>query len=240
LENCIGYNASHISDNALDVCRFSWSQATKHGEPSKLVIIGGCGHVGLPLGIVFAGRGLRVVLLHISEAKVATVNQGRMPFLENSADEALKRVAGSMLTATTDTSCLNDATTAISVIGTPVDEHLNPTVNDLFHSIDSTIDNLPDGALLVLRSTVYPGVTRLVYERIRSRGPKVHLAFCPERIAEGKALEEISTLPQIVSAFRPEALQLARELFSQINNDLIELAPLEAELANCLPTVGAT
>jgi UDP-N-acetyl-D-mannosaminuronic acid dehydrogenase len=200
-------------------------------KASKLVIVGGCGHVGLPLGIVFATSGVPVVLLDINEAKVATVNQGRMPFMEKSAEDALKKVIGSMLTATTDSSCLSDAAAAIAVVGTPVDEHLNPTVTDLFRSIDSTIDDLSDGALLVLRSTVYPGVTKLVYDRIRSRGRRVHLAFCPERIAEGKALEEISALPQIVAAFEPEALQRVRELFSAINSDLIELTPLEAELA---------
>jgi UDP-N-acetyl-D-mannosaminuronic acid dehydrogenase len=90
---------------------------------------------------------------------------------------------------------------------------------------------LPDGALLVLRSTVYPGVTKFVYDRIQSCGRHIHLAFCPERIAEGKAMQEIVSLPQIISAFEPEALARAHQLFSIINQELIELTPLEAELA---------
>jgi UDP-N-acetyl-D-mannosaminuronic acid dehydrogenase len=83
----------------------------------------------------------------------------------------------------------------------------------------------------VLRSTVYPGVTKLVYERLQGSGRKIHLSFCPERIAEGKAMEEIRTLPQIISAFDAVSLQRSRALFSTINDDLIELEPLEAELA---------
>ena len=200
-------------------------------KPGKLVIIGGCGHVGLPLGIVFANAGVKVDLLDVDAGKIALVNSGRMPFIEKSADEALRSVIGKTLRATLDDSCLRDADAAVAVLGTPVDEHLNPTVGDLYRNIDAAIERLPDNALLVLRSTVYPGVTKLVYDRVHSRGRKIHVAFCPERIAEGKAMEEISTLPQIISAFEPEALERARELFALINQELIELAPLEAELA---------
>jgi UDP-N-acetyl-D-mannosaminuronic acid dehydrogenase len=200
-------------------------------EPQRVVIIGGCGHVGLPLGIVFADCGLNVVLLDIDERKIACVNSGKMPFMEKGAEEMLQKVVGERLVATSDNSCLQDADVAIAVVGTPVDEHLNPTVTELYRSIDSIIERLPSGALLILRSTVYPGVTKLVYDRVERVGARIHVAFCPERIAEGKAMEEIRVLPQIISAFEPEALQRAHELFQTINDDLIELSPLEAELA---------
>jgi len=197
----------------------------------KIVIIGGCGHVGLPLGIVFANCGLDVVLLDRDQAKIATVNAGQMPFMETNALEQLGKVVGKRLTATADASCLRDSDAAIAVLGTPVDEHLNPTVTDLYHSIDEVIARMPENALLVLRSTVYPGVTKLVHERLQASGRKILLAFCPERIAEGKAMEEIRVLPQIISAFDPVSLTRARQLFSIINDDLVELSPLEAELA---------
>src|SRR5271156_6422914 len=197
----------------------------------KIVIIGGCGHVGLPLGIVFANCGLDVVLLDRDQAKIETVNSGQMPFMETNALEQLRRVVGKKLIATADASCLSDSDAAIAVLGTPVDEHLNPTVTDLYRSIDEVIVSMPENALLVLRSTVYPGVTKLVYDRLQASGRKLHLAFCPERIAEGKAMEEIRALPQIISAFDQESLERARELFAIINEDLIELSPLEAELA---------
>jgi len=199
--------------------------------PKKLVIVGGCGHVGLPLGIVFANRGINVVLLDLDRTKIDMVNSGRMPFMERSAEELLRAVVGATLTATDDSFCLHDANVAIAVVGTPVDEHLNPTVTEVYRSVDSVIDRLPENALLVLRSTVYPGVTKLVYERVQNRGRRIHVAFCPERIAEGKAMEEISALPQIISAFEAEALQRARDLFAVVNDELIELSPLEAELA---------
>jgi len=90
---------------------------------------------------------------------------------------------------------------------------------------------MQDGALLVLRSTIYPGVTKLIHERIRKLGRHILLAFCPERITEGHALEELASLPQIVSAFEPEAFDRARELFLRLTPIVIELQPAEAELA---------
>jgi UDP-N-acetyl-D-mannosaminuronic acid dehydrogenase len=197
----------------------------------NVVVVGGCGHVGLPFGMVLADRGLDVTLLDVDKTKVASINEGHMPFLEAGAVELLPRLIGKSLRATTDPECLRNAEIVISVIGTPVDEHLNPTVAALYRSLDDLIQYVPEGALLVLRSTLYPGVTRLIKDRIDERHRQIHVAFCPERIAEGKAIEELTSLPQIISAFEPVALDKARELFSRIAPSLIELDPLEAELA---------
>ena len=198
----------------------------------RIVIVGGCGHVGLPLGIVFARcPGLDVTLLDIDSSKVEQVNRGEMPFLEAGAEALLKTVIGKSLAATTNDSCLHSADIAITVVGTPVDRHLNPTVHALHESVDLLLEKMPAGSLLILRSTVYPGVTRLIQDRVNRRGKKIGVAFCPERIAEGKAMEELVKLPQIVAAFDPEAQTRARELFLRIAPTVMELAPLEAELA---------
>jgi UDP-N-acetyl-D-mannosaminuronic acid dehydrogenase len=197
----------------------------------NVVVVGGCGHAGLPFGMVLADHGMQVVLLDVDEAKVASINQGHMPFLEAGAEALLPKLIGKSLIATTDPECLRSAEVVISVIGTPVDEHLNPTVSALYRSLDDLIEYVPDGSLLVLRSTLYPGVTRILKDRIDERKREIHVAFCPERIAEGKAIEELTSLPQIISAFEPVALAKAREIFSQIAPAIIELEPLEAELA---------
>jgi UDP-N-acetyl-D-mannosaminuronic acid dehydrogenase len=200
-------------------------------EIQSIVVVGGCGHVGLPFGMVLADRGMQVVLLDVDEARVASLNQGKMPFKEDGAESLLPKLIGKNLRATTDPECLRSADVVISVIGTPVDEYLNPTVTTLYKSLDELIEYVRDGSLLILRSTLFPGVTRLIHDRIIARGRKIPVAFCPERIAEGKAIEELTSLPQIISAFEPEALAKARELFSRIAPLLIELKPLEAELA---------
>ncbi len=140
--------------------------------PENVVVVGGCGHVGLPLGIVLASRGLSVSLLDIDAAKVKTINAGVMPFREDGAQPVLKQVLGKTLRATTDAECLRLADIVITVVGTPVDRHLNPTVHELYKSLDNVLQYIQDGTLLVLRSTVSPGVTKLVYQTNSIAGPR--------------------------------------------------------------------
>src|SRR5689334_6543596 len=171
--------------------------SNRNSEPPNIVIVGGCGRAGLPLGLAFAAAGARVHLLDIDPAKVEQVNRGKVPFLETNGDETLRALPPSRLTATLDERCLVDAQIAITIIGTPVDEHLNPTTKDFYRVVDGIIRHLRKDALLVLRSTLCPGVSRLVYQRLDGTG--LDLAYCPERIAEGNALEELRRLPQIIS-----------------------------------------
>jgi UDP-N-acetyl-D-mannosaminuronic acid dehydrogenase len=93
------------------------------------------------------------------------------------------------------------------------------------------LDVLQDGQHLVLRSTVYPGVTKLVEKVIAKSGKKIDVSFCPERIAEGKAVEELIALPQIISARTPAAVERAKKLFSCLTQNMIVVSPEEAELA---------
>jgi UDP-N-acetyl-D-mannosaminuronic acid dehydrogenase len=198
----------------------------------NISIVGGCGHVGLPLGLAFAQLANNdVTLLDINAALVEDVNRGKMPFMDAGADEALSQVIGRSLRATTDSSCLRNADVVITVIGTPLDKHLNPTVSKLYKNVDELLGLMRPGALLVLRSTVYPGITQLIYDRIKSLGSKIGMAFCPERIAEGRALEELTTLPQIVAAFEDDAMERASALFGTLSPHIIRMQPLEAELA---------
>src|SRR4051812_39947327 len=92
----------------------------------SIAIVGGCGHVGLPLGIAFADRGRSTVLVDLNQAAVDMVNGGELPFVEPGADEPLARTIGTALVATTDPTAISEAEHVIIVIGTPVDEHLNP------------------------------------------------------------------------------------------------------------------
>jgi UDP-N-acetyl-D-mannosaminuronic acid dehydrogenase len=198
----------------------------------NIAIIGGCGHVGLPLGIAFADRGQSVVLYDSNARAVETVNGGRMPFREEGADELLPRVlASGKLTATTDGRAVSTAEAVVVVIGTPVDRFLNPEIGAVLQAVEAEVENLVDGQLLVLRSTVYPGVTAMVAKRMKELDKAVDVVFCPERIAEGYALRELSSLPQIVSGRDPRALERAGALFRLLTPEIVELIPEEAELA---------
>jgi UDP-N-acetyl-D-mannosaminuronic acid dehydrogenase len=196
------------------------------------VIFGGCGHVGLPLGIAFASRGRNVALYDVNAAAVEMVNAGRMPFREQGADELLPAVqASGKLIATTDAGVISTADSVIVVVGTPVNRHLSPDIDAVMRALEPDLRHFVEGQLLVLRSTVYPGITEMIHRRLQTLGLKVHVAFCPERIAEGHALEELSSLPQIVSGCDSIAIERATSLFRSLTDDIIELAPEEAELA---------
>jgi UDP-N-acetyl-D-mannosaminuronic acid dehydrogenase len=197
-----------------------------------VVVVGGCGHVGLPLAIAFADRGLRVGIYDINQAAVDTVMGGDLPFQEAGAKEALARaLAGRRLHASTDPSIISASEAVVVVIGTPVDEHLNPNPHAVTRSLEATREYFRDGQLLVLRSTVYPGVTQGVERLFANHRIAVDVAFCPERIAEGKAMEELFTLPQIVSGRSQDVRDRAAKLFGNLTESIVELEPEEAELA---------
>lgn len=197
-----------------------------------ICIVGGCGHVGLPLGMAFADKGQNVVLYDINEATIAKVNAGKVPFKENGAEPVLKRVLkAKKLQATNDPDVIGDSAVVVTVIGTPVDEHLNPRVHDIIKAIMQIEDQLKDDQLLVMRSTLYPGVTDKVHAHLKKHGKKTLVAFCPERIAEGHALTELYELPQIVAGCTPEATKRASALFKILTKKIIVTKTVEAELA---------
>lgn len=197
----------------------------------SVAILGGCGHVGLPLGIALADAGIATVLVDLDQHAVDLVNKGELPFHENGAAEPLAEVIGRTLRATTETAAISEVDAVIVVIGTPVDEHLNPEPQAVPRAIETIVPCLRNGQLLVLRSTMYPGVTALVERIIDRAGLDIDVAFCPERIAEGKAMTELYELPQLVAARNDRALERADELFSVLTKQTIHLIPEEAELA---------
>ena len=202
------------------------------GDTKKVAIVGGAGHVGLPFGLVLADNGYKVTALDRDEVAVRALNDGRMPFMEAGAPDLLVSVIESgHLVASTDKSSVSDADVVVVVVGTPVDEHLNPDPNAVLDLFKDLSEFFHQGQLVILRSTVFPGVTRKVENWFASNHPGVSGSFCPERIAEGSALEEITTLPQLVGARSAEIAQRAEAFFDSVGIKTIRVDPEEAELA---------
>jgi UDP-N-acetyl-D-mannosaminuronic acid dehydrogenase len=202
-------------------------------EPNKRIcIVGGAGHVGLPLALVLADEGFTVDILDTDAEALKTIKAGRMPFIENGAEDLLKRLLPTgRLTTTSDPSAVDAADIVICVIGTPVDEFLTPQAHTFYRVIGEISPHFQDGQTLILRSTVYPGLSQRVHDLFRDRGINVHVTFCPERIAQGHSLRELRIIPQIISGFDDEGLRVVRELFSRVASEIIEVEPQEAELA---------
>jgi UDP-N-acetyl-D-mannosaminuronic acid dehydrogenase len=195
-------------------------------------IIGGCGHVGLPLGIAFADKGKKVCIQDINAESIEIINSGKMPFSEEGAEPLLRKcLDNGNITVTADPKCIKESQVVVFIIGTPVDEHLNPKFGLIKELIDQYFDYFRDNQVLILRSTVYPGISEKIKIWFEERGKNIHVAFCPERILEGKAMTELNSLPQIISSFSQDGLSAAKELFGVLTNDLVEVSPMEAELS---------
>lgn len=198
-------------------------------------VIGGGGRVGLPLALMFADAGLRTVIFDVHRPKVEQIRSGRMPFIEEGADELLTRTLAAGTLEVEDTPRnMDQCRFLVLIIGTPIDEHLNPTFSAIQKSIEQCEPHLRPGQILILRSTIFPGISRHVQEYLNGRGHQVRVAFCPERVAQGHSLREFRELPQIISACDPEALGEVRELFGRFTSDLVEMEPMEAELCKLM------
>jgi UDP-N-acetyl-D-mannosaminuronic acid dehydrogenase len=194
--------------------------------------------VGLPLAIAFADRGARVGIYDVSAEAVAAVGAGKMPFSEPGAGEALRRVlAAGRLAVTTDPAVVGTAEHVIVVVGTPVDQHLRPDQRAVPAALRACAGELSDGQLLILRSTVHPGATALVEKLVSGLGLDIDVAFCPERIAEGHAMAELSGLPQIVASRTRRGCDRASTLFGLLTSQIVVLSPEEAELAKLFTNV---
>lgn len=157
----------------------------------KIVVVGGCGHVGLPLAVSLASTGNVVTAFDINPAAVSVVNGGNAPFYEAGLDSAIQETVGKTFVATTDGAVINSADVVVMIVGTPLDVHLNPDPNAVVQALAEITHHLKDGQLLVLRSTVFPGVTKRIEALLESSGIKISVAFCPERIVEGQAMKEL-------------------------------------------------
>lgn len=196
------------------------------------MIVGGCGHVGLPLALAFAGAGQQVGIYDIDTAKMDQVRAGEMPFLENGATELLARVLPTgRLHLSDDPEMLRNTSVVILVIGTPIDEFMNPSTRVFERAVDELGPYLGPDSLVILRSTVYPGTTEYVQQRLVELGLTADVVFCPERIAEGHALEEMSSLPQIIGAAGDRAFERAACVFAPLDVQTVRVQPQEAELA---------
>jgi len=194
-------------------------------------VIGGCGRVGLPLSIAFADKGLKVIIYDIDKNRRQIVRKGIMPFLEDKCPEKLKNVIDKTLFVTDKPDAIANSKFIIVTIGTPVDEHLNPYYAAMTSFFNKYLHYFSEQQYIILRSTVYPGTARKIHELLKRKLPKVNIAFCPERLAEGKAIIELENLPQIISGFNNRTLKEVGKLFQRLTPDIIILEPTEAELA---------
>jgi UDP-N-acetyl-D-mannosaminuronic acid dehydrogenase len=201
-------------------------------ENADITVVGGAGHVGVPLVLALAEAGLRVNINDLNQAALETLKNGKLPFIEEGAEQILARaVAGKRLVFTSSPDLISKSGPVIITIGTPVDEFLNPVRRVVQECIDWMLPALADGQLLILRSTVCPGTTDWLDGYLKAKGRNLPVAFCPERVVQGLGLKEMHAMPQIVSGCSPQAEREASTLFERIAPEVVVVRPIEAEFA---------
>lgn len=145
---------------------------------ADLSVVGGAGHVGIPLVLAFAEAGLPVNVNDLNEAALASLRAGKLPFIAHGAAPLLaKALADNRLIFSSSPETIGHSGPVIVTIGTPVDEFLNPVQTAVQHCIDALLPHLSDDQLLVLRSTVYPGTTDWLDDYLKRLGRKNMVAF---------------------------------------------------------------
>ena len=206
--------------------------ASDETRTADLTVIGGGGHVGIPLALSFATKGMIVNINDINEETLDILKTGRLPFIEHGAEKLLvKALADKCLVFTSKPNEVSTKGPVIVTIGTPVDNFFNPMQGIIQDCIDGLTPHLSDGQLIILRSTLFPGTTDLLDNHLKRQGRKLKLAFCPERIVQGDGIEEIKKMPQIISGTSPEAEEEAAALFQLIAPEIVKIRPMEAEFA---------
>jgi UDP-N-acetyl-D-mannosaminuronic acid dehydrogenase len=197
-----------------------------------ICVIGGAGHVGLPLALIFAHAGQRVLIFDVNTAAIETIKGGTMPFIEYGAEPLLTTALRERrLECSSSAEDIARARTIIVAVGTPVDEYLNPKLRALLDLFKSVRQYLDPEQTIIIRSTVFPRTCWQVRRLLSEGGGIWHVAYCPERIAQGYAIQELAELPQIVSGCSEEAVERASAVFSLIAPQIIRLEVEEAELA---------
>ena len=154
-----------------------------------------------------------------------------MPFAEEGAPELLaEALAAGRLRCTTDPAGLASCALLVLIIGTPVDEHLNPTWTPSRARWSAAC---PTCATIRCWCCAAPCIQapRQGADWLRERGKATSVAFCPERVAQGKSLREMAELPQIISAFDERGRRAAEALFRRMTDSLVTMEPMEAEIA---------
>ena len=199
---------------------------------ADVTVVGGAGHVGIPLVLALAEAGLRVNVNDLNQATLDTLKSGRLPFIEVGAEGVLaKALAAQRLTFTSASDDISPGKPVIITIGTPIDEFLNPVRRVVQDCVDAILPALTDGQLLILRSTVFPGTADWLASYLVGKNRKLQVAYCPERVVQGYGLKELREMPQIVSGCTPEAEAAAAALFERIAPEVVVLTPMEAEFA---------
>ena len=194
-----------------------------------ICIIGGAGHVGAPLGLALSSKGYNVLLLDKNKKNIKKINRGEMPFTEDGSATLLKKmIYKKKIFATDQLNHLKKCKYIIVCLGTPINKKFKPDLKKFFMVFYNLKKYLNKNHIIIIRSSIHPGVCNKVYNIIKNRCK--NLSYCPERIAQGKSLIELPKLSQIISGKNKKAKIESGKIFKKICKKIIYTKIIEAEL----------
>jgi len=207
-------------------------------DPKKLAVFG-VGRVGLPLALVFAQKGFEVTGIDVDPYRISLIKHKIMPFMEEGAQSLLTKYYGNgfeIYSQEHTNRVISENQTLVFTLGTPIDETYSPNFEDIEKLMIRIAPFLKEGHLIILRSTISPGSTEQISRRLEELtklkiGQDLFLAYCPERIAEGKSVDEISQIPQIIGSTNEASSKKAAEIFKSIAPKILFASPRAAELS---------
>ncbi len=206
----------------------------------KNVCIVGMGFVGLTLAVALADIGFNVLGVDENANLLREISAGRPPFHEKNLDFFLKRNINKNLSLSRIL-VPNNNDIYIICVGTPIGENNKPDLTDVKAASIDVGNMLKEGDLIILRSTLPVGICRnmilpiLEKESNLTCGKDFYLVFAPERTVEGKALEELKSLPQIIGGYTKLCLDIASNFFRSLSPNIVALDSLEeAEMIKLL------
>ena len=199
-------------------------------ENFDVSIVGGFGHVGLPLGLMFASKNIKTLLIDINKEHYNKIQNGKMPFVEYESLNSLKKtLKNKKLQLSLNFEDVKRSKYIILTIGTPIDEYLNPKLSNFLDIINQLSKIVKKSQILIIRSSIYPNM----FNKIKKLMPKFfknNILYCPERIQQGYAMIELKQLPQIISGESTNTIKKGKELFLKITKKVIITSVKEAEL----------
>jgi UDP-N-acetyl-D-mannosaminuronic acid dehydrogenase len=192
----------------------------------NIVIIGGAGHIGLPLGMLLASKKIKVTLYDINKEYIQKIKNGKFPFMERNGQKYLDKFKN-FIFPTTDVCCIKNAEIIIVCIGTPVKKN-KPDLFFFFKLFKEIKSMLNPSQLIIIRSSIYPGTCEKVSKFLGKNFNNI--SYCPERVVQGQSISELPKLPQIISGLSTNSILSSKKIFKLICNKIIVTSILEAEL----------
>lgn len=205
----------------------------------KKVAVFGVGRVGLPLALVLADKGFQVTGVDVDPYRISLLKHKIMPFLEEDAQPLLEKYSGNNFQIFSEqhlARIINESQIIIITLGTPIDDTYSPNFSDIEKLINTIAPFIKEGQLIIFRSTLSPGTTEQLIRQLESQtklkvGKTLFVAYCPERIAEGHSIQELSEIPQIIGSRDEASGKKAASIFEKMTPKILFTNPTSAELA---------